>query len=132
MVDSVHGSWTAGGAGHGGLRPWPAEGLTGARPSGLSGARWLTDDGAMESGARGRPSRTSPWRGWRCGDRATATKKRRWWCSVRVVLGRGKKRKRAGGGAVEDGGALPFYRGRGGRWLRRRNGGVNVDKMDPS
>jgi hypothetical protein len=53
MVDSVHGSWTAGGAGHGGLRPWPAEGLTGARPSGLSGARWLTDDGAMESGARG-------------------------------------------------------------------------------
>jgi hypothetical protein len=53
MVDSVHGSWTAGGAGHGGLQPWPAEGLTGARPSGLSGARWLTDDGAMESGARG-------------------------------------------------------------------------------
>jgi hypothetical protein len=33
---------------------------------------------------------------------------------VRVVLRHGKKRKRAGGGAVEDDGALPFYRGRGG------------------
>jgi hypothetical protein len=33
---------------------------------------------------------------------------------VRVVLRHGKKRKKAGGGAVEDDGALPFYRGRGG------------------
>jgi hypothetical protein len=40
---------------------------------------------------------------------------------VWVVLGRGKKRKRAGGGAVEDDGALPFYRGWG--WLGMAGGG---------
>jgi hypothetical protein len=38
---------------HGGLRPWLAEGLSGAQPSGRSGARWLISDGAMERGACG-------------------------------------------------------------------------------
>jgi hypothetical protein len=61
----------------------------------------------------GSPSWASPGQGWRCGNRAIAAKKRRWWCSVRAVPGRGKKRKRAGGGAVEDDGTLPFYRDRG-------------------
>jgi hypothetical protein len=56
-------------------------------------------------------SRASPGHRRWCGDRATAVKKRWCWRSVRAVLGHGKKRKRAGGGAVEDGGALPFYRG---------------------
>jgi hypothetical protein len=30
---------------------------------------------------------------------------------VRAVLGLGEKRRRAGRGAVENGGALPLYRG---------------------
>jgi hypothetical protein len=61
----------------------------------------------------GRPSRASPGRGRQCGDRTMSAKKWRWWRSVWSVLGREKKRKRAGGGAVEDDGALPSYRGRG-------------------
>jgi hypothetical protein len=40
-----------------------------------------------------------------------ATGRRRWWHSVWAVLGYGKKRKRAGGGAVEDGGAIPLLQG---------------------
>jgi hypothetical protein len=62
----------------------------------------------------GSPSQASPGRGRWCGNRAMAAKKRQWWCSVWAVLGCGKKRKREGGSAVEDDGALPFYRGRGG------------------
>jgi hypothetical protein len=35
-----------------------------------------------------------------------------------AVLEYGEKRRRAGRGVVEDGGALPLYRGLGGRWQR--------------
>jgi hypothetical protein len=35
---------------------------------------------------------------------------------VHSALGHGEKRRRAGRGAVENGGALPLYRGRGGGW----------------
>jgi hypothetical protein len=56
-VDSVHGSWTSAGVAglrfHRGLQSGWRQGLTGARPNGHSGARWFTDDGAMEKGARG-------------------------------------------------------------------------------
>jgi hypothetical protein len=38
---------------------------------------------------------------------------------VRAVLERGEKRRRTGSGAVEDGGALPLYRGRGGVVAKR-------------
>jgi hypothetical protein len=44
---------------------------------------------------------------------------------MRAALGCGEERRRAGRGAVKDGGALPLYRGRGGgggRLLRQRNG----------
>jgi hypothetical protein len=34
---------------------------------------------------------------------------------VRVMLKHGERGRRAGRGSVEDGGVLPFYRGRGGR-----------------
>jgi hypothetical protein len=44
-------------------------------------------------------------------DRAMVGKKRRGNPLVRAALGLGEKRKRAGGGAVKDDGALPFYRG---------------------
>jgi hypothetical protein len=44
----------------------------------------------------------------RRGDRATVVKRRRWWCSVRAMLKHGERGRRAGGGAVEDGGVLPF------------------------
>jgi hypothetical protein len=71
----------------------------------------------------GSPSRASPGHGRRCGNRAMAAKKWRWWRSVRMVLGHGKKRMTPGGFAVEDGGALPFYRGRGGLGQR------SVDKV---
>jgi hypothetical protein len=33
-----------------------------------------------------------------------------------AALRRGEKRRRAGRGAVENGGALPLYRGQGGGW----------------
>jgi hypothetical protein len=66
-----------------------------------------------KEGCTGSPSRASPGHGWRHGDRAMAVKKWRWRRSVRVVLGHGGKRRRAGRGAVENGGPLPLYRGRG-------------------
>jgi hypothetical protein len=59
----------------------------------------------------GSPYRASLGRGRRCGDRVTAMKKRRWWCSMWAVFWRGEKRRRARRGAVEDGGTLPLYRG---------------------
>jgi hypothetical protein len=76
---------------HGGLQPWPAEGLTGAWPSGRSGARWLTGDGAMERGARGESVSGLTWvraAVWRS---VTTVKKRRWWRSVRGCLGVGRR-----------------------------------------
>jgi hypothetical protein len=41
-----------------------------------------------------------------------ATGPRRW-CLVRVLLKHGQRRRRVGGGAVEDSGFFPFYSGRG-------------------
>jgi hypothetical protein len=94
---------------------------------------WLTEGGSQElslaaalghggppavaqrkEGCIGSPSRASPRLGRRCGDQATAVKK--WWRRrlVRAAHGRGKKRRRAGRGVVENGGALPLYGGRGG------------------
>jgi hypothetical protein len=77
----------------------------------------------QREGSTGSPSQASPLcGGWR-GDRAAVVKKRWWWCSVGVVLESRERRRRAGRGAVEDGRALTFYRGRGGgRWLWQRNG----------
>jgi hypothetical protein len=76
-------------------------------------------DGSLTVAQRGdrcmlSPSQDSPGRGQWCGGRATAVKKRRWYYSVRVVLGHGEKRRRARRGVVEDDRALPLYRGRGG------------------
>jgi hypothetical protein len=62
----------------------------------------------------GSPSRASPGRGRQRGDRTTAVKKWWWRCSVWAMLGRREKRRGAGRGVVEHGGAPPLYRGRGG------------------
>jgi hypothetical protein len=50
----------------------------------------------------GSPSWPSSGHGRWCGDWATVVKKWRWRGSVRVVVGRGEKRRRTGRGAVED------------------------------
>jgi hypothetical protein len=85
--------------------PWPATELDGARSSGRSWPRWPTGGGATGRGVHGESILGLT------GARATAVKK--WWRrrSVRVVLERGEKRRRVGRGAVENGGALPLYRG---------------------
>jgi hypothetical protein len=44
----------------------------------------------------------------RHGDRAMTVKKQWPRCSVRVMLKRGERGRRVGGGAVEDGGVLPL------------------------
>jgi hypothetical protein len=66
-----------------------------------------------ERGTRS-PSRASLRHGQRHGDRATAVKKWQRRRSVRVALGCGENRRRAGRGTMENSGALPLYRGRGG------------------
>jgi hypothetical protein len=77
-------------------------------------------------GCTGSQSSTSLGHGRSCGDWAMAVNKKWWWRSVQMVLECGEKRRRAGSGALEDGGAFPLYRGRGGggggQWLRWRNG----------
>jgi hypothetical protein len=65
-------------------------------------------------GFTGSPSRASPRRGRQCGGRATAVKKWQRRRSVRAALGHGESSRRARRGAMEDDGALPLYRGRGG------------------
>jgi hypothetical protein len=83
----------------------------GSSELGLTTAPMHGDSPAMEQWREehvGSPSQASPGQGRRCGDRAAAAKKWQWWCSMRAVLGRWKKRKRAGEGAVEDGGLSPF------------------------
>jgi hypothetical protein len=45
--------WTAGTPVHGGLAMPGRRGLTGARPSGPSGAQWVTGGGATEGGVHG-------------------------------------------------------------------------------
>jgi hypothetical protein len=67
-----------------------------------------------EEGCTGSPSQASPGRGRKGGGQAMVLKKRRRRRSVRAAPGRGEKRRRAGRGAVEDGEALPLYRGQGG------------------
>jgi hypothetical protein len=52
--------------------------------------------------------RASPKTERRRDDRATAMKMQRWWRLVRPMLKRGERGRRAGGGAVEDNGVLPF------------------------
>jgi hypothetical protein len=52
--------------------------------------------------------RASPKTERRRGDRATAVKNRRRWRLVRVMLKCGERRRREGGGAVEDDRVLPF------------------------
>jgi hypothetical protein len=85
--------------------PWPATELDGARSSGRSWARWPAGGGATGRGVHGESISGLT------GARATTVKK--WWRrrSVRAVLERGEKRRRVGRGAVENGGALPLYRG---------------------
>jgi hypothetical protein len=102
------GSWTSAGVAdpqfHCGLHSGRRQGPIVAQPNDRSGARWLTGDGAVEKGARGEfisgltGARVAVWR------------------LVRAVLDRGNNRKIVEGGAVDDDGALPFYRGRGGGW----------------
>jgi hypothetical protein len=112
---------------HGLVLGWPVYGSTvdsivaggrGSSELGLTAAPVHCGSPVMEQWRKervGSPSQASPGLGRWCGDWATATKKRWSWRLVRAVLGRRKKRKRAGGSAVEDDGALPFYRGKGGR-----------------
>jgi hypothetical protein len=93
---------------HGG--PWigPQWWLTGARPSTRSGPWRLTGGGATERGLHGKldGSLTRDQAA-----RAMAVKKQWRRHSVRAALGRGEKRRRAGRGVMENGGALPLYRG---------------------
>jgi hypothetical protein len=90
---------------------WLATKLNGAQPSGRSEARWPTGGGAAGRGCMGSPSWASPGRGRQRGGRAMAVKKRWRRRSVQAALGREEKRRRAGRGAVENGGSLPLYRG---------------------
>jgi hypothetical protein len=118
-------TWTRSMA-HGLASGWPVHGFTvdstvacgrGSPELGLTATPMHGGSPALEQWRKervGSPSRASLGRGRWCGNWAIAAKKRWWWCSVRAVLGPRKKRKRAGQGAVEDDGALPFYRGRGG------------------
>jgi hypothetical protein len=53
VVDLVHHPWTAEMPVHSGLAMADRRGLTGARPSGRSGARWLTGGGTTERGVHG-------------------------------------------------------------------------------
>jgi hypothetical protein len=99
---------------HGGPWPWPTEELTGYWPSGCSGARWLTGDGATKRGEHEESiSGLTEARAvvWRPGDGGEET-------AVVVLSGGGARAQREGKesrrGVVEDGRALPFYRGRGG------------------
>jgi hypothetical protein len=95
--------------------PWPVEG--GLPELGLAAGPGHGSPLAVaqqKEGCTGSPSRASPGRRWWCGDRLMAVKKWWRWCSVRAVLGCKEKRSRAGRGAVENGGPLPLYRGRGG------------------
>jgi hypothetical protein len=86
-----------------GLHCRPEE-LIGARPTGTpvhDGSPRL--HGKDEELTKVR-SRASPKMEERCGDRATAVKTRRRWCSVRVMLKRGEKRREAWRGVVKPGG----------------------------
>jgi hypothetical protein len=65
-------------------------------------------------GCTGSPSRASPVRRRQCGGRAMAVKKRQRRHLVWAALGCREKRRREGRGVVENGGALPLYRGRAG------------------
>jgi hypothetical protein len=93
-------------------RPWPAEGgspeLSLATALGHGGSPEVAQRG---EGCTGSPFRASPGHGWQCGGRVTVVKKWRRRRSVRLALGHREKRRRAGRGAVEDGEALPLYRG---------------------
>jgi hypothetical protein len=114
-VDLVHHPWTTEGAGS----QWTGHGrLKGGSPE-LSLVAALGHGGPTavaqrKEGCMGSPSRASPGRGRRCSDRATAVKKWQRRRSVRVALGCGENRRRAGRGTMENSGALPLYRGRGG------------------
>jgi hypothetical protein len=107
-MDSVHGSWTSTRRGprwtdhHG--RPQSSTELGRAAALGHSGSPEVAQRG---EGCTGSPSRASSGRGRQCGGQVTAVKKRQRRCSVRAALGR-EERRRAGRGAVEDGGALPL------------------------
>jgi hypothetical protein len=72
---------------------------------GNSGLPWL--HGKDEELAEVR-FRVSPKTEERRGDRAMVMKKRWWWGSVRAMLKRGERGRRAGGGVVEDIMVLPF------------------------
>jgi hypothetical protein len=52
-MDSLHHLWTTGTPIHGGLAMAGRRGLTGAQPSGRSGAQWLTEGGATGRGVHG-------------------------------------------------------------------------------
>jgi hypothetical protein len=117
MVDSVHHPWTTGMPVHGGLAMPGRRGLTGARPSGPSGAQWVTGGGATEGGVHGvstsglTGARAAMWRLVDDGEEMAVE-----------VLGAGgawaqREKKESGRGVVENDGGLPLYRGRGGWWL---------------
>jgi hypothetical protein len=93
--------------GHGRLKGSLELGLVAAPRHGSSSVM-----GQRREGSTGSPSQASPGRGRRCGDRATAVKRQQWCCLVEALLKCGERERRAGRGVVEDGGALPFYRGR--------------------
>jgi hypothetical protein len=103
--------------------PWTGTGGMDNRPpghggalagAGLSKAQKLTGGGQGQRG-EGRVVNTlrgPPGHGRQRCSRATAVKRRRRWHSVEAALKHGEGRRRAGRGAVEDGGGSPFYRGR--------------------
>jgi hypothetical protein len=125
-MDSVHRTVNCTCAG-----PWWTADRGGGGGSSELGLAVTLEHGSSSAGAQQRegdigiPARASPGCWQQCGGWATAVRK--WWRrhSVRAMLGLRKKRRRAGRGAVEGGGALPLYRGRGGgggQGLRGRNG----------
>jgi hypothetical protein len=124
-MDSVHrtvnctcaGPWWTADRGSGGGSSELGLPATLEHGSSLAGAQ-------QREGDIGIPARASPGRGRQCGGWATAVRKWRRRHSVQEVLGLRKKRRRVERGAVEAGGALPLYRGRGGgggQGLRGRN-----------
>jgi hypothetical protein len=92
-VDSVHHPWTMGG----------------------TGPRWTTDRASAvaqrKEGCTGNSMGRSREIRWQRGDRAMAVKKCWRRRSVQAALGCREKRRVAGRGAVENGRALPLYRG---------------------
>jgi hypothetical protein len=98
------GPWWTRGRGHGGGSP--EDGQNGAPVCGTSLQLWKKSEGMVVilTGCR-----RGQWRGG--GDLVMVVKKQWRKRSVWTAVGHGEKRREAGRGEIEDGGALPLYRG---------------------